>query len=301
MAGAATFGRNSAPIDLPVDSIVVGKRLRALDEARVANYAVSMSENGFFGSILVRPIPPNELGVRYELVFGAHRLAAWKRTGHATIPAHVRALTDDEALQIEIDENLVRQDLTPLERAEHLAARYEVWSRRFPDRVDTGKAAPKRGRPGNSVNLTDFTAGAPQTMGFTTDTAAEVGLSKSTVERAFRVMQGVPADLRAKLHGTPLAKNDGLLRQLAALGDKAEQAKVADVLLRGETKNVSDARAIAAGNAPAAKVQTPVDETLKAFRALWGKASPSARAAILNELAGRSLPKGWSISEAGHD
>ncbi len=45
--------------------------------------------------------------------------------------------------------------------------------------------------------------------------------------------------------------------------------------------------------------QTPVDETVKAFRALWGKASPSARAAILNDLAGRKLPAGYSLTEAG--
>ena len=285
-------------IEIPVRSIVVGDRLRQVDPATVENLQVSIKETGWFGSVLVRPLPDDELGPRYGLVVGAHRLAAVKALGRSAIAATVRPLSDDEALQAEIDENLVRRGLTPLERAEMVAQRFQVWARRFPDRINAeGDATkPQRGRPKNSVNMTEFSGGAPATMGFAAETAADVGLSPATIERAWRVVTHLPADLRARLHGTPVAKNEGLLRQLAALGDREEQAKVADVLLRGETKSISDARAIAAGNTPSKPAPTPVDEVVSAIQKIMAKAEPRARDAVYEHLAGTIGKKSaWMI------
>ncbi|MFN3513423.1 MAG: ParB/RepB/Spo0J family partition protein [Phenylobacterium sp.] len=285
---------------LPIKSIMVAPRLRPVDPAAVANLQVSIQETGWFGAVLVRPLPDDDLGPRYELVAGAHRLAAMKGLGRQTIPATIRVLSDDEALQIEIDENLIRRGLTPLERGEMIVERFAVWRRRFPERVAQadGQAMPKRGRPSNSAKFAELSGGAPQTMGFAAETAADVGLSERTVRAAFSTVSNLPADLRAQMRGTPLARNEGLLRQLAAIGDRKEQAKVAELILSGAAKNVADARAAAAGNAPSTPVQTPTDEVLKTFRKLWGSASTSARAAILNDLAGRKLPDGWSVTEA---
>jgi len=287
-----------APNELALDMIDWVDRVRPIDMTRVESLRVSMRENGFFGAILVRPRMVDDKP-RFRGVLVAHRATAWGLEGAETIPGQVRVLTDDEALQIEIDENLVRPDLTPLERAEMVAQRFDVWRRRFPDRVvEAGPGSGlKRGRPGKSVNLTEFLRGAPQHMGFAAQTAAQVGLSTSTVERAWRVVTGLPPELRRQLHGTPLAKNEGMLRQLAALPDHEEQAKVAAILVEGRTKNLSEALALAAGRPPVRPAQTPVDETVKAFRKLWSGASPSAKAAILNDLAGRPLPKGWLVRE----
>lgn len=285
------------PQSLPVALIVMGPRLRPVDPAAVQNMQVAIEESGFFGAILVRPILCEEGEQRFELVAGAHRLAAMRALGRPTIPAVVRNLTDDEARQIEIDENLVRRSLTPLERAEMLEARFAVWSRRFPGRVvlEEGDVQRKRGRPKKEVNLTQFTGGAPQTMGFAVDTAEEVGLSESTVKRAWTTVNGLAPALRAKLHGTWIARNDSVLRQLASLPE-ADKAPVIDILLQGETRSVSDALAKASGVAPSTPTRTPVDEALKAFKAIWGKASPAAREAILHELAGRPLPGEWVVA-----
>lgn len=38
-------------------------------------------------------------------------------------------------------------------------------------------------------------------------------------------------------------------------------------------------------------------QKVEAFRKLWGDASPSARKAILHELAGKKLPDGWTVTE----
>ncbi len=130
---------------------------------------------------------------------------------------------------------------------------------------------------------------------------ANIGRNKRTIEHAWATVTGIPETLRHRLRSSWIAKNEGVLRQLAGLSTTEEKAAAIDVLLAGMTKNVSEARAIAAGNDPVKAVQTPVDETLKAFRKLWGAASPSARAAILDDLAGRSLPKGWTVKADGGD
>lgn len=284
------------PQSLPVSLVVMGLRLRPVDPAAVQNLQVAIEESGFFGAILVRPIAGEEGDQRFELVAGAHRLAAMRGLGRPTIPAVVRRLSDDEARQIEIDENLVRRGLTPLERAEMLEARFAVWSRRFPDRVvrEGADLQRKRGRPKKEVNLTQFTGGAPQTMGFAVDTAEEVGLSESTIKRAWATVSGLPADIRARLRGTWIAKNDGVLRELAGLGDPAAQAAALEPLLSGQTKSVSAAVAIAAGKpppTPKAKVRDIPGE----FEKLWKDATPSQRRAIMDRLAGLSLPKGWGV------
>jgi len=54
----------------------------------------------------------------YELVAGERRYRACKLAGLNTIPAMIRSLTDDQVLEIQIIENLQRDDLTELEEAE---------------------------------------------------------------------------------------------------------------------------------------------------------------------------------------
>ncbi|MBA4792307.1 MAG: ParB N-terminal domain-containing protein [Phenylobacterium sp.] len=287
---------SAAPVDLPISMISVGPRLRPVDPAAVQNLQVAIQETVFFGSILVRPIAGEEGEQRYELVAGAHRLAAMRGLGRATIPATIRPLSDDEARQIEIDENLVRRGLTPLERAEMLEARFAVWSRRFPDRisVEEGTLQRKRGRPKKEVNITQFTGGAPQTMGFAVDTAGEVGLSESTVKRAWATINGLSPELRARIHGTWIAKAEGVLWGLAGLGDPALQAAALEPLLAGQTKNVSAAVAIAAGKPPPA-AKAKARDIPGEFEKLWKVATPSQRRAVLDRLAGLSLPKGWAV------
>lgn len=297
----------AAWVALPVNQIRVGDRLREVDPATVANLVVAITESEFFGSVIVRPSPDageDPEAPKYELVAGAHRLAAMAKLGRQHIPSTIRILTDDEARQIEIDENLVRRGLTPLERAEMLLARFDVWGRRFPTRVDgaSEQAKPKRGRPPkNSEMFSQFLGGTPETMGFAAETAASLELDKRTIEMAWSTVRGLPQPLRTHLHGTWIARNAGVLRQLAQIADRDLQAKAAERLIAGETKSVSDAIALASGNTPVKPAQTPVDEALKAFRDVWGKASPSARAAILDDLAAKKLPGGFRIlkEEAG--
>jgi ParB family chromosome partitioning protein len=93
-------------------------RLRRLKEHRVEALARDIAFQG-----LLAPVVLAETDDGFDLVDGAHRLAALRKLGWAMIPAHVIAGASREQLRFaEIMANVNREDLTRLERAEHLAA-----------------------------------------------------------------------------------------------------------------------------------------------------------------------------------
>jgi ParB family transcriptional regulator, chromosome partitioning protein len=84
------------------------------DEA-LEELASSISASGVLQPIVVRPA---EHDGRYVLILGERRLHASKMAGKETIPAVVRRVSDQQAAEMTIVENLQREDLSPLEQAE---------------------------------------------------------------------------------------------------------------------------------------------------------------------------------------
>ena len=116
-----------ANLALPIITSSLTNPRQNFDPAKLAELAESIKASGVHQPILVRPLPGSrvadtERGVQYELVCGERRLRASQLAGVPTIPAMVRALTDDQVLEIQIIENLQRDDLTELEEAEGYAA-----------------------------------------------------------------------------------------------------------------------------------------------------------------------------------
>ncbi|MBK7885509.1 MAG: ParB/RepB/Spo0J family partition protein [Chitinophagaceae bacterium] len=72
----------------------------------------SIKTNGVLQPILVRP-----KGKGYMLVCGERRYRATKEAGLTEVPAVIREMTDDEALEAQIIENLQRKDVHPMEEA----------------------------------------------------------------------------------------------------------------------------------------------------------------------------------------
>lgn len=86
---------------------------RSIDPAHLVELADSIGKVGVLQPILVRPI-----GAMFSIVSGERRFRAAKRAGLEHIPAVVRTLTDAEALEIAVTENLQREDVPPLDEAE---------------------------------------------------------------------------------------------------------------------------------------------------------------------------------------
>lgn len=94
---------------------------------KLTELAESIKASGVHQPILVRPlpgerVPTTERGVTHEIVAGERRYRASLQAGLADIPVLVRDLTDDQVLEVQIVENLQRDDLTALEEAEGFEA-----------------------------------------------------------------------------------------------------------------------------------------------------------------------------------
>ncbi len=100
---------------LDVNYILTGERLREVGD--VTALMDSMDKMGLESPISVRLLPEEEGRPPYAVVAGARRLAAAKALGWTQIECQVHVnMSDDEALALEIVENLHRLDLTAAER-----------------------------------------------------------------------------------------------------------------------------------------------------------------------------------------
>jgi ParB family chromosome partitioning protein len=84
-----------------------------IDEKGISELAESIKAQGILQPIVLRYIS----GGRMQLVAGQRRLLASERAGRTTVPAIVRQLSDEQAIELTIIENLQREDLNPLDQA----------------------------------------------------------------------------------------------------------------------------------------------------------------------------------------
>ena len=93
------------------------------DEAQLEDLARSITATGVIQPILVRSVA----GGRFQLIAGERRLLASQKAGKTSIPAVLRNVSDEQAMEMTIVENLQRTDLNPMEQARA----YERLSREF--------------------------------------------------------------------------------------------------------------------------------------------------------------------------
>ena len=151
-------------VRLPLASIRPNPRQprKRFAEESLKELADSIREKGLLQPLLVRP-----QGDGYELVAGERRYRAALMAGLQEVPAVVKDLTDREALELALVENLQREDLSPVEEARGYQALLE--------------------------------------MGLTQEEVARrVGKARSTVANALRLLQLPPEALEALLQPSPL-------------------------------------------------------------------------------------------------
>jgi ParB family transcriptional regulator, chromosome partitioning protein len=89
-----------------------------IDPDSLAGLASSIEANGVVQPLLVRPLPDGS----YELIAGERRWRAAQAAGLAKVPAVVRDQELAERLQVALIENMVREDLNPVDEARACAA-----------------------------------------------------------------------------------------------------------------------------------------------------------------------------------
>ncbi len=101
--------------ELPIGSIVANPRQprKAFDDNTLRDLAKSLKRSGVLQPVVVR-----RHGQQFQIVVGERRWRAAGMAGLSHIPAVVREATDAEALELALVENLLREDLNPMEEAE---------------------------------------------------------------------------------------------------------------------------------------------------------------------------------------
>jgi ParB family transcriptional regulator, chromosome partitioning protein len=115
----------ASPQTVKLDAITMPQQQprRYFDPQKLAQLTESIQAHGILENLLVRPVEGQE-GL-YELVAGERRYRAAQAAGLEEVPVAIRELTDEQALQISLVENLQREDLNPVEETEailHLLA-----------------------------------------------------------------------------------------------------------------------------------------------------------------------------------
>src|SRR6266702_979236 len=103
------------PREIPIDQIDRNpfQTRSQVNEEQLAELAASIAANGVVQPILVRP----QANGRFQLIAGERRWRASQKAGKTTVPAILRQVSDEQAMEITIVENLQRADLNPMEQA----------------------------------------------------------------------------------------------------------------------------------------------------------------------------------------
>lgn len=172
-------------VDLPVSQIRRNPRQprRAIDAAPLDELASSIGAVGIVQPVIVRPVDGG-----YELIAGERRWRAAQKAGFTAIPAIVRTASDVESLELALVENVVRQELNPVDEAYAL-----------------------------KVLLED--------LGVTQESlASRVGKSRSAIANKVRLLD-LPAAIQESLSSGALSEGHG--RALLGLSEKGKQLQLA--------------------------------------------------------------------------
>jgi ParB family chromosome partitioning protein len=191
MGGAA----HSELAELPIDTIHASPRQprRRFDHEATSGLADSIRVQGLVQPVVVRP--RKEGG--WELIAGERRWRAAREAGLATLPAVVRDADDRDSLLLALVENVVREDLSPVEEARAFAVLMDEFG----------------------LSLGDL--------------AERVGLSKPAVSNRMRLLD-LPDDVLAMIERGELT--EGHARAVLAVPDQEGRRRLArDIVARGLT------------------------------------------------------------------
>src|SRR3990172_11567810 len=179
----------SSTQEIPIDAIVPNPQQPRKDfEAKALNeLAASMRKSGVIQPVVVRPA-----GQGYQLIVGERRWRAAKLAGLERIPAVLREATDAESLELALIENLLREDLNPIEEAEayqKLLAQF-AWTQE--------------------------------------ELAERVGKDRSSIANCLRLLK-LPESIQADLRAGRLTM--GHARALLSLGSAADQLRLREEIL----------------------------------------------------------------------
>jgi DNA modification methylase len=212
-----------------IDEIKVGERKRSLKEEKVQELAESISLLG-----LLQPIGIDNSN---NLIYGYHRLEACKRLGWEEIPVvvldGVRERLEYELM--EIDENLIRAELTVLQRMVLLKRRKEIYEKLHPE---TRKGyislqnlmqfrKPERSESDLSVKH------SVEHKGFVAEVSERTGWSKTLIKEDIQIATRLADEVKDMIWGTELEDRRTDLLEISRLEPEEQKYVVEKYLNEG--------------------------------------------------------------------
>ena len=114
-SATAAEAEGGKPLEIPINKIDRNpfQTRSQMNEEQLKELAASITSNGVVQPVLVRPLSSG----RFQLIAGERRWRASQLAGKLSIPAILRQVSDEQAMEITIVENLQRADLNPMEQA----------------------------------------------------------------------------------------------------------------------------------------------------------------------------------------
>lgn len=246
--------------DIALDAIRVPEdRARSFDADGAAALAGLIVVQGLMHPITVKPhFASTDDDPAYVLIAGLHRLRAFELLGRAAIPARVLPeRSSDEARMDEVLENLGRNELTALDRAQHLYELKVVYERMHPE-TKAGVAGGKA-RQGTATEI----------FSFAESTAEKIGLSQRAIRIAVKIWTGLTPDSRRRLVGTKTASNQSEIKALSEQSP-ARQERIMDMLLSDPpiAASVADALVLIEAGSRPSEVEKRYQAVHRAIEAL---------------------------------
>jgi ParB family chromosome partitioning protein len=204
-----------------IKSIHVDENRRKLDEKKVGELRQSISDIG-----LLNPINVTKEDGIIRLRSGRHRLEACKRLGWTKIPATILNLDSLGSEAAELDENLVRAELSAYERSIAMARRKEIYEIVHPESKQGGS---RKSEPNSSVLAPPFT----QVY------SARTGKSRSDVELQVKVGKAL-VPYRDKIRGSIMENKFVELVKLSRIKDVKQREVALSLFLENKVKSVAE-------------------------------------------------------------
>jgi ParB family transcriptional regulator, chromosome partitioning protein len=251
---------------------------QSFDEAGLVALAESIKVRGVLQPVLVRPLP----GGTYELIAGERRWRAAQLAELESLPAVVRHHDDAASLEVALIENMVREDLNPIEEARACAALTEelgLSREEVGQRVGRGRVAVS-----NLIRLLDLpdealeaiqagrlTEGHGRALLTAPDHADRRRLARAAVDGGWSVRELEQHARRTRTDDAELARTPRRARRL----HPDQEAAIAEIADRLETAIGRQVQVTVAGDGYRAQLSfSSADEALELARSL--SVDPSA-------------------------
>ena len=207
---------------LSIKEIQVKEGRRSLDTCHVGELADSIREIG-----LLNPLTIDRDNF---LIAGLHRLEAVKRLGWTEVDCTVSSLEGLSAELAEIDENIVRSDMSTLEYGEILLRRKEIYETLHPET--------KRGMRNGQTSKSDKMSFL-ETKSFAQDTAEKLGEVPRTVERQIQTAKNLTQEAKEIIKNADkkISKKEAL--KLSRL-EPEDQKEAARLLTTQQIRNMGE-------------------------------------------------------------